>query len=112
MRTVITARPDSTYVQAFDDHDLAAEVRAADDEVRVQFHVHGGHVEPTARAGLVDAVLDLPEVRRRHSLHATVPVGDSELITQLRSRCLSMSVRAAGSTCLIEAELNAGRRRT
>jgi hypothetical protein len=105
MRTVVIPQSCGTYVQSVDDRAIAAEVRIEDDLVRVQFHSHGGHIRPAVRADVVDAVLDLPEVRRRRMLHATVPLGDVELLGQLTLRCVSMTARAAGSTCLVEAEL-------
>ena len=43
---------------------------------RTSLHAAAGHVAPGWRADLVDAVMDLPEVRASQRLEATVPLGD------------------------------------
>jgi hypothetical protein len=106
--TIAGTDPDRTYVCMVDDCEVGADVRTDRSAARVvdiQFHIRGGHVTPAARAGLVEAVLDLPQVRRHRALRASVPIGDAELIEQLRRRCSRVHTRAAGSTCLIDAEL-------
>jgi hypothetical protein len=83
--------------------EVAAEVVVRDTEVDVHFHVKAGPVPPTARAALVDELFALPALRSRTVLHASVPLGDVELIDELRRRCELIDVRAAGATCLIDA---------
>jgi hypothetical protein len=72
----------------------------------VHIDIRGGHVDPAARASLVDALFALPAVRRCSHLRAAVPLGDTETIRQLTRRCGSYETRAAGATCLIEAEVS------
>jgi hypothetical protein len=88
----------------------AADVTAADGEggpaaTRVSLHVESGHVPPGTRTRLVDAVLDAPEVAAGGHLSVALPIGDTEILDRLRSRCDTDDVRAAGATCLVEAEL-------
>jgi hypothetical protein len=72
---------------------------------RVSLHAEAGHMKPGSRSDLVDAVLDLPEVRDSAPLTATVPVGDSESLKRLRERTEDMSTHASGSSALVEADL-------
>ena len=46
---------------------------------RASLHAASGHVTPGRRAALVDAVMDLPEVRASARLEAAVPVGDASV---------------------------------
>ena len=64
-----------------------------------------GTVRVGAGARLVDAVLDLDETRRRHTLEASLPLGDVDALQRLRSRCPDVRTRPAGATCLADAEL-------
>jgi hypothetical protein len=86
----------------------AAEVRPLDQSrgiVRTTLHPSSGHITPGIRASLVDAVLDLPEVRASSRLEATVPLGDSESLERLRERTEDPVTRPAGSTALLDADL-------
>lgn len=69
-------------------------------------HAKSGHVEPGARRGLIDALLDLPAIRRCGRLIATVPLGDSESLLRLGERCANLSVRAAGTSALVQLDLD------
>ncbi len=64
-----------------------------------------GHITPGRRAGLVDAVLDLPEVRESARLSAVFPLGDSETLQRLQERCPDVRTRAAGGSAIMEANL-------
>ena len=76
---------------------------------RVLLHVASGHFTPGRRAGLVDAVMDLPEVQASARLEATVPLGDTELLERLRQRTHDAVTRPAGCTALVDADIqNAG----
>lgn len=75
------------------------------DVVRASLHVNPGHHPAGTRARLVDAVLDDPDVRRRRQLQFTLPLGDTEIVDRLRERGALTTFRAAGSTCLVEADL-------
>jgi hypothetical protein len=70
---------------------------------RTSLHAAAGHVAPGWRADLVDAVLDLPEVRASERLEATVPIGDGEFLDRLRERTTDAVTRPAGSTVLLDA---------
>lgn len=86
-----------------------ASVTADDTEVDVHFHIRAGQLAPGTRARIVARVFALPELRDRKALRATVPLGDAELLHQLRRRCTSLSARAAGATCLVDADLGGAR---
>ena len=88
----------------------AAEVTtSADSEgtVRASLHAAGGHISPGRRASLVDAVMDLPEVRESERLEAAAPLGDSESLERLRERTEDSTTRPAGSTALLDARIPA-----
>lgn len=84
----------------------AAQVAAAEEPggtARASLHAAPGHVAPGTRARLVDAVMDLPEVRASGRLRATVPLGDTESLWRLRERTEGADTRPAGSTALVDA---------
>jgi len=85
----------------------AADVATTDDPtvIRASLHTEAGHRPVGAGARLVDAVLDLDETRRRHTLEASLPIGDVDALQRLRSRCPDVRTRPAGATCLADAEL-------
>lgn len=96
-----------TRVEVADE--AAADVTETGPAVQVRFHVAAGHHGKALRADLVARVFDLPALHRHAALHATVPIGDTELLQQIGQRCDMMRVRAAGSTCLIDADLHPAR---
>jgi hypothetical protein len=75
------------------------------DTARASLHVAAGHLPAGTRARLVDAVFDDPDVRSRRQVQVTLPLGDTEILDRVRQRGLIATFRAAGSTCLVEAEL-------
>lgn len=75
--------------------------------VRVSFHIDSGHLPPATRRDLVDSVFSLSQVKPGRVLHASVPIGDVELLDALRRRFPGLTVRPAGTTCLIEGVLGA-----
>ena len=79
----------------------------AADTTRASLHVAPGHLPLGVRTRLVDAVFDDPEVQARRHVQVTLPLGDVEILDRLRRRSLLLASRAAGSTCLVEAELPA-----
>jgi hypothetical protein len=92
-------------------------VAAADIEVvnpsmvRASLHLESGHLPTGTRARLVDAVLDAPEVSTCQHVQVAFPLGDAETLDRVRERCDTGEVRAAGATCLVEADVpNPGRR--
>jgi hypothetical protein len=72
---------------------------------RASLHASAGHITPGSRANLVDAVMDLPEVRASSRLEATVPLGDGESLERLRERTEDSVTRPAGSTALLHANI-------
>jgi hypothetical protein len=70
---------------------------------RASLRAASGHIEPGSRARLVDAVMDLPEVRESSRLKAAIPLGDSESLERLRERADEVTTRPAGSTALVDA---------
>ena len=75
--------------------------------VRTSLYPISGHIPPGSRAGLVDSVMDLPEVRASARLEATVPLGDAEALQRLRERTRDAVTRPAGSTALVDADIRA-----
>ncbi len=67
-----------------------------------------GHITPGCRASLVDAVLDLPEVRESAHLNVVFPLGDGETLQRLRERCLDVRTHPAGDSAIMEANLPPG----
>jgi len=89
----------------------AADVQPLDPNVvRASLHAGAGHVPVGTRSRLVDAVLDLSEAGERRKLEATLPLGDTEALDRLRTRCQDVQTRPAGASCLVDAELPAGDR--
>ena len=70
-----------------------------------------GHVTPGRRASLVDAVLDLPEVRESAHLNVAFPLGDGETLQRLQERCLDVRTHPAGDSAIMEASLPSGNAR-
>jgi hypothetical protein len=70
--------------------------------IRTSLHPPAGPAPPGSRADLVDAVMDLPEVRAGSRLEATVPLGDAESLERLRERTDDAVTRPAGSTALLD----------
>jgi hypothetical protein len=75
------------------------------DTARASLHVAAGHLPAGTRTRLVDAVFDDPDVCSRRQIQVTLPLGDTEILDRIRRRGLITTFRAAGSTCLVEAEL-------
>jgi hypothetical protein len=75
---------------------------------RTSLRAAAGHVAPGWRTELVDAVMDLPEVKASHRLEATVPLGDGEFLDRLREWTTGVVTRPAGSTLLLDATIRAG----
>jgi hypothetical protein len=83
-------------------------VRHSGGTVRTSLLPSSGHARPGSRASLVDAVMDLPEVRGSSRLEATVPLGDAESLTRLREWTEDTVTRPAGSTALVDADIPPG----
>ena len=64
-----------------------------------------GHIPPGRRASLVDAVMDLPDVQNSERLEAALPLGDSETLSRLRDRSENATIRAAGTSALLDADI-------
>jgi len=91
-----------------DDTVAAADVTIpAETEGTAQASLHSspGHVTPGRRASLVDAVMDLPEVKESSRLEAALPLGDSETLGRLRERSENATTRSAGSSALLDADI-------
>jgi hypothetical protein len=73
-----------------------------DGATRASLHPASGHAARVHRAELVDAIVDLPEVREGDRLEASVPLGDSEALDRLRERTEQTETRPAGSTALVD----------
>jgi hypothetical protein len=84
----------------------AAEVTISEESggtARASLHAESGHITPGRRASLVDAVLDLPEVRESTRLEVAFPLGDSESLQRFQERCEDVSTRSAGWSALLDA---------
>ncbi len=75
---------------------------------RVSLRAVSGHITPGRRASLVDAVLDLPEVRESTRLKVAFPLGDCETLQRLQERCPDVRTHPAGGSAIVEANLPAG----
>ena len=64
-----------------------------------------GQVRTGRRAGLVDAVMDLPDVQDSARLEAAFPLGDAEALARLRERSENATTRAAGASALLDADI-------
>jgi uncharacterized phage protein gp47/JayE len=100
----------SRRVEVKDDGETvaAAEVTPLEDPegtVRTSLLPSSGPTPPGSRASLVDAVMDLPEVRASSRLEATVPLGDAESLERLRERTEETVTRPAGSTALVDGDI-------
>jgi hypothetical protein len=84
----------------------AADIELVDPSVaRASLHLESGHLPAGTRARLVDAVLDAPEVSSCQRVQVAFPLGDAETLDRVRERCDTGEVRAAGATCLVEADM-------
>jgi hypothetical protein len=97
MSTVVTTRIESTP-------GLCADVTDDAGAVRIEFHVQAGQ-PATARARLAEDVLANPSVQQGRELHVSLPLGEAEILAYLQVHCPSMRVRAAGSTCLVDVDV-------
>ena len=99
--------PPRIVIDGDDGQPLAvARIDLVDDETaRASLHVVPGHLPAGTRTRLVDAVFDDPEVRVRRQVQLSLPLGDTEILDRVRERGLIATFRAAGSTCLLEADL-------
>ena len=88
-------------------HVAAADIEVmAPSEVRASLHVESGHLPVGTRKRLVDAVLDTPEVSSCEHVQVALPLGAvDEILDRVRERCDTSDVRAAGASCLVEADL-------
>ena len=101
------------HVEVGDDDRIvaAAEVTTSEGSggtARASLRAESGHITPGRRASLVDAVLDLPEVRESAHLEAAFPLGDSESLHRLQERCEDVRTHPAGRSALLEANLPSG----
>jgi hypothetical protein len=109
----MTNRDERWHIEIRDGEKMvaAAEVTTSpepDGTAQASLHAAPGHIAPGRRASLVDAVMDLPEVRQSTRLEAAVPLGDSESLERLRERTEDATTRAAGSTALLDANIPSG----
>ena len=98
------------YLEVGDDDRTVATAEITTSEgsggtARVSLHAEPGHIRPGRRARLVDAVLDLPEVRESARLTAAFRLGDSESLHQLQERCENVTTHPAGWSALVTAIL-------
>lgn len=90
-----------TGPEVFASADLATQAGAVD----VRISVRGGHLPVHARRDLVEAVFEQVHGAAGTAVAGAVPLGDSELLDAMHSHLSHVRTRAAGCTCLIEAEL-------
>ena len=101
----------SRHIEVKDEDDRTAAVAEVatdgcpEGTVRASMYAKSEHVRPGDRASLVDAVMDLPEVRTSDTLEAAVPRGDVESVERLRERTDNPVLRAAGATTLLDASV-------
>jgi hypothetical protein len=98
------------YVQVSDNDRMVAAAEVTTPVVsggtaRASLRAEAGHITPGRRASLVDAVLDLPEVRASARLEVAFPLGDSESLHRFQLRCQDVTTRPAGGSALLDASL-------
>jgi hypothetical protein len=105
--------PRHVEIKDEDDHTAAeADVttaRGPEGTVRASMRAQDAYVRPGHRAGLVDTVMDLPEVQASDRLEAAIPRGDGESLERLRERTEDAQARAAGATTLFDANIPSSR---
>jgi len=99
---------DASRVMVEDEGRPVGAVDVSDDGavVQLRFGVDHGHLPVQVRRLLVDTAFDLPVLKETRAVQATVPLGDVELLTGLRRHCAHVETRAAGSTCLVDADVD------
>lgn len=83
----------------------SADIEVVENATRTSLRVEAGHLPAGTRERLVDAVLDSPEVDASRHIEASIPIGDTDMLRRLRERCDITESRAAGASCLINAEI-------
>jgi hypothetical protein len=107
----MTNRQASRHVELKNEEDHVTAVAEVTTEacpagtVRASIYAKSEYVRPGDRTHLVDAVMDLPEVRASDRVEATVPFGDIESVERLRERTADAVLRAAGATTLLDANV-------
>ena len=98
---------DTTQVWVADDTGRRASAKVATEGrvATIAFTVPCGSVAGGVRRSLVRRVFALPELRTCRAVRVSVPLGDAELLDQLRHVLPRAQTRAAGATCLIDAHL-------
>ena len=82
----------------------SADIKVVAEAARASLSVEAGYVPAGTREHLVDVVLDSPEVNASHHLEVAIPLGDADMLHRIRERCDTAETRAAGSSCLINAD--------
>jgi len=107
------------------EHDLRQSLKVGDDDrtvataevitseasggtARVSLQAESGHITPGRRASLIDAVLDLPEVRESAHLEVVFRLGDSESLQRLQERCDDVTTHPAGWSAHLDGSLRSG----
>lgn len=100
---------DVSRVLVQDDGRPIAHVDVSDNgaAVNLRFSVNRGHLPMRARRLLVEAAFDLPPLKEQRPVHATLPLGDVDLLAGLRRHCTHVASRAAGATLLVDADVAA-----
>ena len=75
------------------------------DTISASMHIESGHLPIGTRTQLVDAVVDRASALQAERLQASLPAGDGEILDRLRERCPNVNARAAGASCLADAQL-------
>ena len=98
---------DTSRVLVEDDGHPIARADVTDDGgvVDLRFSVNQGHLPVGTRRLLVEVAFDLPMLKEPRLVHATLPLGDVDLLAGLRRHCAHVDARAAGATCLVDADV-------
>jgi hypothetical protein len=93
------------HITIVDDGRLLAEARVQSslDVIQASLRVEAGQLPAGTRTRLVDAVLELSNAPHGTPLEMTLPAGDAEMLHRMRERCGSVSTRAAGVSCRLDA---------
>lgn len=87
---------------------VTVEVEVTGGDRTAEFHVPAGHLPVDARPRAVEALFRHPDVRVGEHVTVTVPLGDSQLLEELRGRARAYRTRAAGASCIVDIDLPGG----
>lgn len=78
-----------------------------DNQVFANVHIEPGHLPLRTRELLIDRLMVVDFSLRSRHLELVLPMGDGELLDALNQQCDLVTIRPAGATCLVSANVGA-----